>query len=59
MSLVDILLFISFAVLLLILFFKCKFAFWKNLGVPYVEPRIPYGNIQGQLVATIEPIHGD
>lgn len=29
------------------LFFKHKFNYWKNLGVPYIEPRIPFGNIQG------------
>lgn len=49
MSLVDILLFISFAILLLFLYFKHKFNYWKNLGVPFVKPRIPYGNIQGQF----------
>lgn len=48
MNFVDVLLFISFAVLLAILYFKHKFNFWKNLGVPFVKPRIPYGNIQGQ-----------
>lgn len=49
MSLFDVVLFIGFAFGLLIFYFKHKFNFWKNLGVPFVKPRIPYGNIQGQL----------
>ena len=30
------------------LYFKYKFSYWKNLGVPYCEPKIPYGNLQGR-----------
>ncbi|KAI4460034.1 cytochrome p450 [Holotrichia oblita] len=31
-------------VLLVIYFFKKRFTYWKNLGVEYVEPIIPFGN---------------
>lgn len=42
------LLFFVFAIILLFGFFKHKFSYWKRLGVPFIEPNIPYGNIQGQ-----------
>lgn len=29
------------------LFFKWKYSYWRNLGIPYAEPKIPFGNIQG------------
>lgn len=48
MSLVDVILFLAFAIILFFAFFKHKFNYWKSLGVPFVEPRIPYGNIQGK-----------
>lgn len=32
------------AVLLVIYFFKKRFNYWKNLGVEYIEPTIPFGN---------------
>lgn len=50
MSFVDVLLFFVFAIILLFGFFKHKFSYWKRLGVPFIEPNIPYGNIQGQLL---------
>lgn len=28
-------------------YIKLKFSYWKRLGVPYVEPSFPFGNIQG------------
>lgn len=27
------------------LYFKKKYSYWKDRGVPYIEPRIPYGSI--------------
>ncbi|XP_055714124.1 cytochrome P450 6a8-like [Phlebotomus papatasi] len=35
-------------VILLYFFFKRKFSYWAELGVPYAEPSIPWGNI-GQV----------
>jgi cytochrome P450 family 6 len=26
---------------------KIKFTYWKRLGVPYIQPNFPFGNIQG------------
>jgi cytochrome P450 family 6 len=48
MNLVDILLFIAFAIFITWLYFQHKFNYWKNRNVPFVKPRIPYGNIQGR-----------
>lgn len=47
MSIVDIFLFVISIILLIWAFFKMKFQYWKNLGVPHNEPRIPFGNMQG------------
>lgn len=49
MNLFDVILFVAFVVILIVAVFKHKFKFWKNLGVPFVEPRIPFGNIQGSF----------
>lgn len=49
MSVVDAILFVIFIVCITIGYFKYKFSFWKRLGVPFVAPRIPYGNIQGKF----------
>ena len=32
---------------LIFLFLKQKFSYWKNRGVPYIEPVIPFGNTKG------------
>lgn len=29
-------------------YFKRKFQYWKDRGVPFVQPKIPYGNLQGR-----------
>lgn len=47
MMFVDIALFFIFVLFLVYLYFKVKFSHWKNLNIPYIQPRIPYGNIQG------------
>lgn len=31
---------------ILFLFFKRRFSYWKNRGVPYIEPTIPHGNLK-------------
>ena len=54
MVLVGIILFIGFVALLFYYFFKVKFDYWKNLNVPYLKPRIPYGNIQGEFIHEFE-----
>ncbi|CAD7079469.1 unnamed protein product [Hermetia illucens] len=28
------------------LYFKKKYSYWKDRGVPYIEPKIPYGSLQ-------------
>ena len=28
-------------------FFKRQFEYWKDRGVPFVKPSIPYGNLEG------------
>lgn len=28
-------------------YFKFAYAYWKSIDVPYVEPKIPYGNFKG------------
>jgi len=33
-------------VLLIILYIKNKYSYWKDRGVPYAEPKFPYGTIQ-------------
>jgi hypothetical protein len=43
----EILLLIFSIVAVVWIFFKIKFSYWKSRGVPFVKPRIPYGNIQG------------
>lgn len=48
MNIIDFLLLIATLIFGGWIYFKYKFSYWKNLGVPYVEPRIPYGNIQGR-----------
>lgn len=47
MGLVNTLLFILSCLGLLWAYFKVKFQYWRNLGVPHHEPRIPFGNMQG------------
>lgn len=32
---------------LVYLFVKQKYSYWKNLGVPYVEPDFPFGSLKG------------
>lgn len=49
MNLINLALLVAFAVLLVYYYFKRKFSFWSDCDVPFVKPRIPYGNIQGQL----------
>ncbi|CAD7079480.1 unnamed protein product [Hermetia illucens] len=38
--------FIIFLIPATYLFFKKKYSYWKDRGVPYLEPKIPYGNLQ-------------
>jgi cytochrome P450 family 6 len=45
--LLELLLFIVTLIASIYAFFKHKFNYWKDLGVPYIQPRIPFGNIQG------------
>ncbi|KAL7046236.1 hypothetical protein ACKWTF_002519 [Chironomus riparius] len=44
---VEVLIFIASAISFLWLFFKIKFNYFKNLGIPHKQPRIPFGNMQG------------
>lgn len=37
-------------------FFKYSFQYWETRGIPYDEPSIPYGNING-LGKVIHPLH--
>jgi cytochrome P450 family 6 len=32
---------------LMIYFVKRKYSYWKNMGVPYIEPVFPFGNVKG------------
>ncbi|KAG5677849.1 hypothetical protein PVAND_007569 [Polypedilum vanderplanki] len=48
MHIVDIFLFIISVIFIIWTYFKIKFTYWKSLGVPFIKPRIPYGNIQGR-----------
>ncbi|XP_055684913.1 probable cytochrome P450 6a14 [Lutzomyia longipalpis] len=41
----DVVFFLGAIVALVYFFFKRKFTFWAEHGVPYAEPSIPYGNI--------------
>ncbi|CAD7079481.1 unnamed protein product [Hermetia illucens] len=46
------------------LFFKKKFSYWKDRGVPYVEPKIPFGSMQistsmRELIAPFYKLKGD
>lgn len=47
MSVADIFLLIASAIFLVWIYFKVKFNYWKSQNVAFVEPRFPYGNIQG------------
>jgi cytochrome P450 family 6 len=29
-------------------YFKYKFTYWESIGVPFIKPRFPYGNVQGR-----------
>lgn len=44
---------ISFFVLILYFHFKSRYRFWRNLGVPYVEPTFPTGNVSDFLKTSI------
>ncbi|XP_063929812.1 cytochrome P450 6A1-like [Zophobas morio] len=35
-----------------VIYYKWSFAYWKKLNVPYLEPRIPMGNMANTLTAT-------
>lgn len=48
MNVFDLFLFIATLIFAGWIYFKYKFSYWRNLGVPFIEPRIPYGNIQGR-----------
>ncbi|KAI4460043.1 cytochrome p450 [Holotrichia oblita] len=37
-------------VLLVIFFFKKRYSYWKNLGVSYEEPTIPFGNAKESIL---------
>ena len=32
---------------LLYLFVKRKYSYWKDMGIPYIEPIFPFGNVKG------------
>lgn len=53
MELINIALITFLSVLLLVyLYFKRAFSYWKSKGIPYIRPSIPYGNL-GQFGKTI------
>lgn len=43
----EVFIFLCSAILLLWLFFKVKFNYFKSLNIPHKTPRIPFGNMQG------------
>lgn len=49
MNVLDLTLSVITLVLFLICFVKYKFSYWRNLGVPFLEPKFPYGNMQGKF----------
>lgn len=48
MNIFDIILLIATLIFAGWIYFKYKFNYWKNLGVNFINPRIPFGNIQGR-----------
>lgn len=47
MGAISILSLLSVVVALVLYLVRTKFSYWKDMGVPYVEPTFPYGNMQG------------
>lgn len=33
----------------ILLFFKWRYGYWKRHGVPFLEPKIPFGNTENPL----------
>lgn len=46
---VEILSVLLVTLLIVIYFFKQRYSYWKNLGVEYVEPSIPFGNLKASF----------
>lgn len=47
------LVFFVVAVMAIIILYKRCFAYWKNKGVPYLEPTIPFGNTAGLIFSKV------
>ena len=39
---------ISVIIGLIYYYFKRQYQYWEDRGVPFVQPKIPYGNLQGR-----------
>lgn len=53
----EIVIFAATFIALLFLYFRSKFSHWKRLGVPYVKPSIPFGNMQGRKKERHSTLH--
>lgn len=51
--LINIILFISTFFVLVILFYKWSFTYWKRKGAPTLNPTIPFGDLQNHLTRQI------
>lgn len=52
MSIFNIVLFILSAFLLFYYYVHRRYTYWKKLGVPYIEPTFPFGNVPGYKIKT-------
>lgn len=48
----DILAIVISLVAIVLSFFNWKFKYWENRGLPYLEPKIPFGNTINPLTRT-------
>lgn len=42
-------------IVIVIVYYKIKFQYWKKRNVPFLEPSIPFGNLVNPLLATNHP----
>lgn len=41
--------------MLIVVFFKKRYNYWKNLGIEYVEPSFPFGNMKESVLGRQSP----
>lgn len=45
--LTSFLVFVTTVIVVVITYLRHRYRYWKNLNVPYLEPKFPFGNLKG------------